>query len=236
MLPTWMYAKDEEGLNVNLFVGSTVTVDNVAGTDVQVAQETDYPWDGHVAITINPAQSRRFSVRVRVPDRAVSDLYTPTPDANGITSLSVNGESVEPRMEGGYAVITRRWQAGDRIEVELPLRVQRVRADERIEADRGRVALKYGPLVYNIEQQDQDIHKALRAGAPLRAEWRPDLLGGVMVIRGEFADGSPLTAIPNFVRANRVEGTYGPRRPEPQPDGSRGEPFPPTSMVWIREA
>ena len=236
MLPTWMYAKDEEGVNVNLFVGSTVTVNDVSGTDVEMVQETDYPWDGHVAITVNPAESRRFSVRVRVPDRAVSELYTPTPDANGITSLSVNGESVEPRMEGGYAVITRRWQAGDRIAVELPLRVQRVRADERIEADRGRVALKYGPLVYNIEQQDQDIHKALGADSPLRAEWRPDLLGGVTVIRGEFADGTPLMAIPNFVRANRVEATYGPRRPEPQPDGSRGEPFPPTSIVWIREA
>ena len=236
MLPTWMYGKDEDGLYVNLFVGSAVTVEDVAGTDVEIVQETEYPWEDTVKLTVSPADPGRFTVRVRVPNREVSDLYRATPDASGITALAVNGEPVTPKIERGYAVITRHWSPGDTIELTLPLRVQRVHADDRVEATRGLVALRYGPLVYNIEEEDQDILSDLSPRAQLTPEWREDFLGGVTVIRGRFADGSPLLAIPNFARANRGEGTYGPRRPERRPDGSRGEPFPPTSIVWIQEA
>ncbi|HZD06344.1 MAG TPA: hypothetical protein VE173_15645, partial [Longimicrobiales bacterium] len=197
---------------------------------------TDYPWDGKVAITLNPRESTEFSLRIRVPNRAVSDLYRMTPDADGIASLAVNGSRVDPPIERGYAVLTRTWKAGDRIELELPLRVQRVHADERIEANRGRVALKYGPLVYNIEEQDQDIDQALSPSSPLATEWREAFLGGVTVIKGTFADGSPLLAIPNYARYNRVEGTFGPMRPERPADGGRPRPFPPTSIIWMREA
>lgn len=236
MLPTWMYARDDEGLYVNLYIGSTVTIEDVAGTDVEIVQETEYPWEGTVKLTVSPAEPRRFSIRVRSPNRAVSDLYRAVPDADGIQELLVNGEPITPTVERGYAVITRVWGPGDTIQLTLPLRVQRVRADERVEALRGRVALKYGPLVYNIEEEDQDIHRELGPRTSLKAEWREDLLGGVTVLRGRFADGSPILAIPNFARANRVAGTYGPRRPERRPDGSRGEPLPATSIVWMREA
>jgi len=236
MLPTWMYAKGPDGLYVNLFIGSTATVGDVAGTDVEVVQRTEYPWEGKVSITLNPRESRTFSLRVRVPDRMVSDLYRTTPDLEGIASMAVNGSPIDPVVERGYAVITREWKAGDTIEMEMPLEVQRVRPDERIEAIRGRVALKYGPLVYNIEAEDQDIGGGLEPRTPLTPEWREDFLGGVTVIRGTFADGTPLTAIPNFARYNRVEGTFGPMRPERPPDGSRPIPFTPTSIVWVREA
>lgn len=236
MLPTWMYAKGPDGLYVNLFIGSTATVEGVAGTDVEVVQRTEYPWDGKVSITLNPRESSTFSVRVRVPDRMVSDLYRTTPEVGGVSSMAVNGSPVDPVLERGYAVITRQWKAGDTIELEMPLEVQRVRADERIEADLGRVALKRGPLVYNIEAEDQDIELALSPGTPLTTEWREDFLGGVTVIQGTFADGAPLTAIPNFARYNRVEGTFGPMRPERPPEGGRPIPFTPTSIVWMREA
>lgn len=81
---------------------------------------------------------------------------------------------------------------------------QRVVADARIKADDGLVALKYGPLIYNVEAADnQDIHRKLGV-APLGTEWRPDLLGGVMVISGKWADGANFVAIPNYARMNRV--------------------------------
>jgi uncharacterized protein len=202
-LPTWMYTTGADGLYVNLFVGSVVTLDNVAGTRVQLMQQTDYPWKGHVAITVNLDKTKRFSIRIRVPNRNVSQLYTATPACDGLTSLAVNGAPVNPTIEQGYAVLTREWQAGDKIDVELPLQVQRVKASERIAATAGRVALRYGPLIYNIESADQDVNAVLSPSAALTTEWKDDLLGGVLVIKGAFATGAPLTAIPNYARLNR---------------------------------
>jgi len=232
-LPTWMYARTSDSITVNLFVGSTVTVPDVAGTDVEIAQATEYPWDGRVSITLRPRTSRSFSLRIRQPDRGVSPLYTSTPEANGIRSMRLNGSAITPAIDRGYAVITRVWAPGDTVDFELPMRVQRVHADERIEADRGRVALRYGPLVYNIEQADQDITQALSPDAALTTEWREDLLGGVMTIRGTFANGAPLLAIPNYARQNRLPPPPPPR--EPAAGGERPPPPPPNSIVWIRE-
>ena len=239
-MPTWMYSKSADGIYVNLFVGSTLTVDDVAGTDVQMVQKTNYPWDGKVSITVNPMAAKRFAVRIRVPNRNVSELYVSSPEANGITSLAVNGSSVTPTIDIGYAVIDRTWKAGDRIELDFPMKVQRVRAIEKVEADRGKVALRYGPIVYNIEKVDvQDIGKVLSADAPLSTEWRGDLLEGVMVIKGAFADGSPMVAVPNYARMNRepAPSTPAPAAPIPNgaPAGTRPPPPPIVSVVWINE-
>ncbi len=236
MLPTWVYAKSADGVYVNLFIGSTITLENVAGTEVEMVQTTDYPWNGKVSIAVNPKVPKNFSVRIRVPDRGVSRLYKGAPEATGMISLAVNGSRVKAAMDKGYAVISRSWKAGDRIDLELPLRVQRVHADQRIEADRGRVALRYGPLIYCIEKVDQDITKLLPPGSSLSAEWRGDLLGGVTVIKGAFADGAPMLAIPYFARMNR-EPASGPTAIQTGADGAVRLPAgPPVSVVWIREA
>jgi DUF1680 family protein len=236
MLPTWLYAKTADSLYVNMFIGSAITVENVAGTDVEVVQDTNYPWDGKVAITVNPKVAKTFSVRVRVPQRNVSGLYTGAPEVKGLTSLHVNGEKLNPPIEKGYAVVTRAWKAGDKIEVVFPMAVQRVHAHQNIEADRGRVALRYGPLIYNIEKVDQDITKSLAKDSPLTTEWRGDFLGGVMVIKGRFADGSPMLAIPNYARTNRDPASKWETPSGNELGGPRPEPGPVTSIVWIREA
>ena len=84
----------------------------------------------------------------------------------------------------------------------FPLKVQRIKASNRIVAARGRVALRYGPLVYNSESVDQNIDSILSPTSPLNTEWRGSLLDGVKVIQGTFTDGKPLTAIPNYARLN----------------------------------
>ncbi|HUV01368.1 MAG TPA: hypothetical protein VMW32_10430, partial [Bacteroidales bacterium] len=127
----------------------------------------------------------------------------------------------------GYAVIRRTWKPGDRIDFDLPMEIQTITADNKIVADRGRIALRYGPLVYNVEKADQpDIDKYLGTG-PLETAWRGDLLNGVMIIKGKWEDGSPLTAIPNFVRNNRntVKSTD---KSEPENPGEG-------SIVWINK-
>jgi hypothetical protein len=234
-MPTWAYAKSPDGIYVNQFVGSTITVENVGGSDVEMVQKTNYPWDGKVAVTVNPkGGAKRMTLRVRVPDRETSALYASTPKVSGLTSLAVNGAAVKPKIEHGYAVITRTWQPGDRVELEIPLPIQRVRAAEQIEADRGKVALRRGPIVFNIEKVDVgDVGKAIASNAPLAAAWRDDLLHGVMTITGAFADGSPLVAIPNYARMNREPA---PPPAPPTPPGERPPPPPIASVVWINEA
>lgn len=201
-LPTWMYATDTNGIWVNLYGGSAVTM-NVSGGSVQMEQSTDYPWQGTVAITVNPAAARRFTIRLRIPNRQTSELYATSPRVNGLEALTVNGRATTPAIEQGYVVLTREWHAGDKIDLTLPLPVQRVKTSDLVSATKGRVALRRGPLIYNFEGVDQDLDGVLGPEAPLSAEWRGDLLGGVMAIKGTFADGKPLLAIPNYARLNR---------------------------------
>jgi DUF1680 family protein len=204
MIPTWSYVKDNNGIYVNMFVGSRINVGQVAGTDVEMVQKTDYPWKGSIAITVNPEQAKTFTVYVRIPNRTTSKLYTETPHVSGVTHIAVNGQVISPRIEKGYAAVTRKWTKGDCIELELPMEPQRVEADSRIKADLGAVALKYGPLIYNVEAADQQNIDQQLSDAPLKAEWRPDLLGGVVVITGRWKNGSPMIAIPNYARMNRL--------------------------------
>ena len=204
MVPTWSYTKSSDALHVNLFIGGRVDVGKIAGTRVHVVQKTEYPWKGAVAITLHPEQASTFSLHVRVPNRTTSRLYTATPKVSGLKRLAVNGKPVTPHIVKGYAVITRRWEPGDTVELELPMEVQRIKADPRVKADVNEIALQYGPLIYNVETADQQNLDLSLSKDSLQAEWRPNLLGGVVVITGKWQDGSPMTAVPNYARMNRV--------------------------------
>ena len=202
-LPEWMYVRGAESLYVNLFIGSTVNVGKVAGTPVRIVQKTDYPWKGDVSITVNPAKPASFALHVRVPRHEASSLYQNSPATGTLVSLALNGKPVTPEIVNGYAVITRKWKPGDKVDLVLPLQVQRVKTIPQVKANLGRVALRCGPLIYNIESADQNVDAVLKPDAPLTMSWQPDLLGGVTVIEGAFADGTKLKAIPNYARNNR---------------------------------
>ncbi len=229
MIPTWTYVKSDDGIYVNLFIGSTISVEKVAGTSVEMVQKTDYPWNGDVSITVNPAERKKFTVWVRVPDRKTSELYTSVPELNTISNLTVNGEAVAIELNRGYVPITREWNRGDIISFAIPMEVQQIIADERIEANRGRVALRYGPMIYNVEKADQsDIEQRIGDG-PLTTQWRDDLFGGILTINGKWSDGSNLLAIPNYLRLNRPIAPDAPREGEQAGDQT------PTSIVWINK-
>jgi DUF1680 family protein len=233
MLPTWTYVKGKDSLYVNLFVCSRIHIENVAGTSVEMVQKTDYPWSGKVSIVVNPEQTKTFSVFVRIPNRSTSKLYTPTPAVNGMKHLAVNGKPLTARIEKGYACITRQWKAGDQIELELPMEPQRIKADSHIVDDHGRVALRYGPLVYNVERADQPIADQALGSEPLKAVWRPDLLGGVVVLEGQWADGTPMLAVPNYARMNRIG--QGAPAPQTANGGRRRQSRGIESEVWIKD-
>jgi DUF1680 family protein len=222
MIPTWTYVKSDDGIYVNMYIGSSIKVERVAGTDVEMVQKTDYPWNGQVSITVNPKKSGKFTVYVRVPNRTTSALYTPVPEIKSLNSLTVNGKDVPMKADRGYIAITRVWKKGDRIALDIPMKIQQITADERIEADKDRMALRYGPLIYNVEKVDNaDITKSVGTN-PFTLEWRSDLFHGIQTIKGSWSDGSPLLAIPNYLRLNRS-----------------GEPaqgdWTPTSIIWMKK-
>ncbi|MFG6489570.1 glycoside hydrolase family 127 protein [Roseateles sp. BYS78W] len=227
MMPTWAYAKDTDGLFVNLFVGSRVQVGAVKGTAVEMVQDTNYPWDGGVKLTVNPAQPTEFALRVRMPDRHTSALYTAKPAVSGLRGLKVNGQAVKVDAQDGYAVIHRRWQAGDTVSFELPLPVQRVVADEKVAATRGQVALRRGPLVYSVEAVDQPRLDLPLADSPITARWQlSQQLGVICSLSGYWKDGSKMTAIPYFARMNR--------EPQASPEFPSGDPGFARSRVWLK--
>lgn len=192
--------KDRRAIFISHFVDSEATLPAVAGVPLRIRQATDYPWQGRVVVTLHPAGEAEFTVHVRIPDRTESDLYRAVPDAGAFT-LSVNGEAQDVKPVRGYAALKRRWKTGDRIELELPLPVQRVYCDERVTANRGKVALQRGPVVYNLEDVDhaQPVKAlVLKPELPLQAVRKDNLLGGVTVL-----EGAGVTAVPNYARLNR---------------------------------
>jgi DUF1680 family protein len=210
------YATDDDGgaIYVNQFVAGEAKVARKAG-DVTLKQTTNYPWDGKVRIDVTPPQTgATFNVHVRIPSWCESGW-----------KVTVNGRpDVDVGVDKGSAIISRQWDAGDVIEVDLPMPVRRVYADPRVTDDVGRVALMRGPVVYCLEGVD---HKDVNGGrvrnlvlpkdAELKAEHRPDLLGGVTVLRGraiavsDSADATSdkpvdFTAVPYYAWDNREPG------------------------------
>lgn len=174
-LPGYLFAQTDDSLYVNLYAGSRAQV-TLGGTDVRVRETTSYPWDGEVKLTIEPKRAVDFALYLRLPAWC-SEL-----------KLKVNGRSqVIGDRTRGYAKIKRRWKSGDMVELKLPMPVQRIKANPKIEADIGRVALQRGPLVYCLEAVDNGGHVrnlAIPPAGEIRAVQRKDLLGGMITLEG----------------------------------------------------
>jgi DUF1680 family protein len=209
-LTGYFYAVREDSLYVNLFAQSEGAT-NIAGIRVKLAQTTDYPWQGAVRIAVTPEKPARFTIRVRIPEWAQgqpvpSDLYT-YDDVAGEPqwSVRVGGKRVSAKLDHGYVAISRRWRAGDRLEVELPMPVHAVRGHEKIAATQGRVAFERGPVVYCVEDVEKKIAPAsltISACVKIEAQARPDMLGGLTVLKlGSGADA--VEAIPYYAWNNR---------------------------------
>jgi hypothetical protein len=230
------YATDPESVYVNLFVAGEGSFD-IAGGTFRLKQETDYPRDGRVRFTVEAAGDKPSTIAIRIPGWALGrpvpgDLYQfatirkelPTLGLNG-TTLRLDPDKPEPSapIHNGYVRLRRTWKQGDVIELNLPMPVRRVLANDKVEADRGRVALQRGPLVYCVEAIDNgDVRTnaiVLTDDIALDSVRRNDLLGDVVTIVGDVAvahepkAGGPvelqlrrLVAIPYYAWANRGEG------------------------------
>jgi hypothetical protein len=216
-----VYAHGRGRVYVNLYAAGEASIKMDNDVTIKVSQQTDYPWDGRVRLAVTPDQASEFEVCLRIPGWALgrpvpSDLYRFASSKAPPVILKVNGQAADPSpQDDGYIHLRRRWQAGDVVELELPMPVQRVYAHEKVKDAQGKVALKRGPIVYCLEAVDHpgtDFSRlVLSREAPLQAEHRPTLLGGVTMVQGKtLVDGQrPVTlmAVPYYAWANRERGS-----------------------------
>jgi hypothetical protein len=185
------------GIAVNLYTAGTATVACPFGK-VRLEQVTHYPWDGRVAIRVEPEQPAEFDIALRIPGWCRG------------AKIAVNGKPVEkPEIQKGYARLHRTWQRGDSIQMDLPMPVERMAAHPLVKADAGRVAIQRGPIVYCFEAVDNggSVKNIVLAREPkFTVEHKPGLLGGVIVIRGLDSSGRTVTAIPYYAWDHREPG------------------------------
>lgn len=188
-IPGYIYAFSDNGIYINLFMSNSASIE-MEGNQIEVIQETNYPWDGTVAVTVNPEREERFSMLIRLPGWALNqaipgNLYSFEGGVTGKVKLLVNGKESAITMVNGYAKIDRRWRSGDRIELSLPMEIRKVVADERVKADSGMFAIQRGPLVYCAEWPGETTgpgNLLFSRDAPYTARFSEDELNGTEII------------------------------------------------------
>lgn len=225
-LPGYVYAVKDKEVYVNLFMSNTSELE-VNGKKLTLSQTTEYPWNGDIQIEVSPRGKQEFALKIRIPgwlreEVVPSDLYTYTDDKNLKYTIKVNGEPVEGTLDKGYFVINRNWKKGDRVAVHFDMEPRTVRADTKVEADRGKIAVERGPLVYCAEWPDNDfsvLSVFMNKKPQFRIEKKPDLLYGINRLKTTDAQSLSydengrlqtkdvsLTLIPYYAWAHRGSG------------------------------
>lgn len=225
-IPGYIYAQNGNDVYVNLFISGTgnLTVNNKA---VKITQQNNYPWEGGLAFAIDPASVMDLNLRIRIPgwaqNQAIpSDLYSYEQPSSQKIEIKVNGKPVDYKMEKGYAVISKKWKKNDKVELSLPMDVQRVVANTLVPDDNGKVALQRGPIMYCAEWKDNDGKTSniiVTKAATFTPTYEPSLLNGIMVLKAAIktvnvdeaeqtvtTENKTMTAIPYYSWANRGKG------------------------------
>ena len=216
-LKQYIWSLSDDGVNVNLFISSTARLTTDAG-EVVMKQETEYPWSGDIKISVDPDNEGSFFIlRIRIPEwtgNAPFDggLYRYITRPGQRVRISVNGKRTKMNIVDGFALIEREWNRGDVVDVSLPMEPRFIEARDEVEADRGRVALGVGPVVYCLEEADNGPVRELTVDPEVKVEFQfdPVLLGGVGTL--DFTAKAPsgtlqkVKAVPYYSWANRGRG------------------------------
>lgn len=214
-LTGYFYAVKDEALYVNFYAASEAEM-SVAGAKVKITQETGYPWADKIKFTVSLDRPAKFTLKLRLPGWSgfkpapvPSDLYaySASRHAGAGMGLRLSSETIVPKTLGdGYLSLIGEWNPGDTVELTLPMEVHPVWGNDKIAATRGQVALERGPIVYcyeDLSDQKSGGAPVISAAANVTPEVRPDLLGGVTVLKVDNAAGAALTLIPYYAWANR---------------------------------
>jgi len=211
-LSGYMYAQKGDDVFVNLFIKGVAEL-SVKDQPVKITQQNNYPWDGLLAFTVDPAKAEQFNIKIRIPgwvqNQAIpSDLYTFESGKEQNVVIKLNGKPVKYTMQNGYAVIGRMWHKNDRIEVNLPMDVKKVIANPLVKDDIGKVALQRGPIMYCAEWKDNNVKVSnivLHPNNVFKPEFNQTMFTGVTVLKSEVA-ANKVTLIPYCDWANRGKG------------------------------
>ncbi len=224
-LPGYIYAVKDNDVYVNLFMSNTADLD-VKGKEVVISQSTNYPWNGKVGITVDKNKGGKFAMKIRIPgwvrNQVVpSDLYSYDDGKRLGYTVKVNGQPVTATLEKGYFTIDRNWKKGDKVEVDFEMEPRVVVANSKVEADRGRVAVERGPIVYCAEWPDNDfdvLSVLINQNPKFEAVDKPELLEGIveLVTDGQVLEFDKsgrlvtkdvkITMIPYYAWAHRGRG------------------------------
>ena len=223
-LPGYVYAVKNDQVYVNLYLSNKAEL-KVDKKKILLEQETSYPWNGDIRLKITQG-NQDFTMKLRIPgwvrgNVLPSDLYSYADSQKPAYQVSVNGQTVESDVNDGYLSIARKWKKGDVVEVHFDMIPRIVKANPKVEADHGRVAVERGPIVYCAEWPDNrfNVHSILLNQHPqFKVTDKPELLYGIRQITTDAQALSydkagklvtkdvELTLIPYYAWAHRGEG------------------------------
>ena len=223
-LPGYVYAVKNDQVYVNLYLSNKAEL-KVDKKKILLEQETGYPWNGDIRLKITQG-NQDFTMKLRIPgwvrgNVLPGDLYSYTDNQKPVYQVSVNGQTVESDVNDGYLSIARKWKKGDVVEVHFDMIPRIVKANPKVEADHGRVAVERGPIVYCAEWPDNrfNVHSILLNQHPqFKVTDKPELLYGIRQITTDAQALSydkagklvtkdvELTLIPYYAWAHRGEG------------------------------
>jgi len=224
-IPGYIYAVHNNDVYVNLFMANSSDL-KVNGKNVTLKQSTSYPWNGDIKLEVSPKGKQNFAMKIRVPgwvqgSVVPGNLYSYTDRKTLGYTVKVNGKVVESNIEKGYFIIPRTWKKGDVVEVHFDMEVRTVKANQLVEADRGKISVERGPLVYCAEWPDNDfsIQSVIMNNKPVfKVEKKSDLLYGIDMIQTDaqvlnyddkgklIAKDVKLNLIPYYAWAHRGSG------------------------------
>ncbi|MDP4128815.1 MAG: glycoside hydrolase family 127 protein [Bacteroidota bacterium] len=225
-LGNYIYAKSDNDIWVNLFVGSNTAID-LKNNTVQIALKTNYPWDGDIQLAVSPQKKSAFALHIRIPGWAENqpspgDTYQFLEKSDRKWALTVNGKNAKYTVENGYAILNREWRKGDIILFRLPLEIRKVVAIDSIADDRNKIALQRGPLMYCFEHPDNGgkvENICIPDTLSFNSHFEDNNLGGIMILTGTApvitvsenglsvkTENKRISAIPYFSWANRGPG------------------------------
>ena len=224
-LPGYVYAVHNKDVYVNLFMSNTSEL-NVEGKKVTLAQTTEYPWNGDIRVSVSPKGKQNFTLKIRIPgwvqgEVVPSNLYSFTDNKQLNYSVKVNGETFRSNLDKGYFAINRLWKKGDVVEVHFDMEPCTVKANSKVEADRGKISVERGPLVYCAEWPDNDfsvLSVFMNRKPEFTVERKPELLYGIDELKTQaqtlgydetgrlVTKDVTLTLIPYYAWAHRGTG------------------------------